>query len=130
MDPAGIAAAAQQLAQSFGRLLDAAADYGRGMVDQVAAAAEAERRFRIRQLICVGAMATLVFLGVLFAGVAVVSAFWDTHRVVATASVAAGYLLLAAVAGWMYWSSRRQPAEGWMGQVATLLIAEYLRRRR
>ncbi len=49
--------------------------------------------------LAVGAMLVLVFanLALLFAGVVIIAAFWDTHRVASVASVAAGFGALAVV---------------------------------
>jgi uncharacterized membrane protein YqjE len=40
----------------------------------------------------------LASLGLLFAALTIVASYWDTHRVAATALVAAGFLLLAGAA--------------------------------
>lgn len=130
MDPAGIAGAAQQLTQSLARLVELAADYGRGMLERAEAEIAAERRYRIRQACCIGALVVLVPLGLLFAGVAVLITFWDTHRVAAAFAVAGGYMLLAAVAALLMRSRRPRPASGLVGLVATAAVAELVRRRR
>jgi uncharacterized membrane protein YqjE len=44
-----------------------------------------------------------------FIGVLVIVAFWDTHRIVAAASVLAGYAFIAVIVAWMArstWQSR------------------------
>lgn len=130
MDAAGVAGAAQQLTQSLVRLLDMAADYGRGVLERAEAEIEAERRYRIRQACCIGALVMLVPLFLLFTGVAVLIAFWETHRVVAAFSVAGGFLLLAVVAALLMRSRRPRPLGGVVGLVATAAITELLRRRR
>lgn len=130
MDPAGVAGAAQQLTQSLVRMLDMAADYGRGMLERAEAEIAAERRYRIRQACCIGALVMLVPLVLVFTGVAVLIAFWETHRVVAAFAVAGGYLLLAVVAALLMRSRRPRPLNGLVGLAATAAITELLRRRR
>lgn len=55
---------------------------------------------RAAELAVWGAVAVLAAGGgVLFAGFAIIVAFWDTHRVLAAVLVTSAYFLLAAVAG-------------------------------
>lgn len=130
MDAAGAAGTAQQLAQSVARLFDMAADYGRGMLERAEAEIAAEKRYRIRQACCIGALAILVPLTLLFTGVAVLIAFWETHRVAAAFAVAGGYLLLAGMAVLLMRTRRPRPANGLVGLAAAAVITELLRRRR
>jgi uncharacterized membrane protein YqjE len=61
---------------------------------------ELEQELRRIVGMLVGAMVVLALasLGLLFAALTIVASFWDTHRVAATALVAAGFLLLAGAA--------------------------------
>lgn len=55
---------------------------------------------RAAELVVWGAVAVLAAGGgVLFAGLAIIFAFWDTHRILAAVLVTAGYFVLAAAAG-------------------------------
>ncbi|MDQ2639623.1 MAG: hypothetical protein M3Y79_03445 [Pseudomonadota bacterium] len=130
MDAAGVAGAAQQLTQSLARLMEMAADYGRGMLESAEAQIAAEKRYRIRQACCIGALVILVPLALMFIGVAVLIAFWDTHRVAAAFAVAGGYVLLAAVAALVLGMRRPPRANGLVGLAAAAVITELLRRRR
>jgi len=130
MDAAGVAGAAQQLTQSLARLMEMAADYGRGMLERAEAQIAAEKRYRIRQACCIGALVILVPLALMFIGVAVLIAFWDTQRVAAAFAVAGGYVLLAAVAALVLGMRRPPRANGLVELAAAAVIAELLRRRR
>lgn len=122
---------ARAFAQSVAKLVDTAADVGRAGLQQVSTAVREERKQRIRQVIAAGALLILLLLGVLFAGVAVLAAFWDTHPVLAASLVAAACLLLAAVAGALLWASLQRPSSPGdvMGQLVSL-IADYRRPQR
>lgn len=130
MDAAGVAGAAQQLTQSLARLMEMAADYGRSMLERAEAEIAAEKRYRIRQACCIGALVILVPLALAFIGVAVLIAFWDTHRVAAAFAVAGGYMLLAAAAALVLGMRRPPGTNGLVGLAAAAVIAELLRRRR
>ncbi len=59
-----------------------------------------EELHRTAGLVVWGAVAVLAAGGgVLFAGLAIIFAFWDTHRVLAAVLVTVAYFVLAAVAG-------------------------------
>lgn len=130
MDPSGVTGAAQQLAQSLARLVDMAADYGRDMLERAEAQIAAERRYRVRQICCIGALLLLVPLGLLFTGVAVIVTFWDSHRVAAAFGVAGAYFLLAVVAVLLMRSRKPRPASSLVGLMATAAVSELVRRRR
>jgi uncharacterized membrane protein YqjE len=58
-----------------------------------------EELHRTATLVVWGAVAVLAAGGgVLFAGLAIIFAFWDTHRILAAVLVTLGYFVLAAVA--------------------------------
>lgn len=63
-------------------------------------------------LVMGGVSLVLAVIAMTFAGITVIAAFWDTHRVAATSGVALGYLLLAiAVAAHarVRWTTRPAP---------------------
>ena len=110
-----IGEAAGQLSCSVARLAQTASNYAHARLEQAENAIDTEGRRRLWLLVSAGAVLLWVSTGVLFAGLAIVAAFWDTHRVLATAAVAAGFLVLAALAGWMLrakWRQRPSVIEG------------------
>jgi threonine/homoserine/homoserine lactone efflux protein len=114
-----VAQAARNLADSLARLKQDAVNFGVGKIEGARHSAEAEVRRRI--VVVAGACAALLFivLAIVFAGVAVILAFADTHPALAAAGVAVGYLLLAGLAAWlMARAHRRRPKA--LGQVASL----------
>lgn len=116
---ADVAQAARNLADSLARLKDDAVGFGRGKIEDAHHSAQAEVRRRI--IMVAGACAALLFvvLAIVFAGVAVILAFADTHPALAAAGVTLAYLLLAGLAVWMMVRAhRRRPRT--MGQVASL----------
>lgn len=126
-----VAAAARQLSLSLAVLRDSVTGYARQKLDALGGSVEMERRRRLRVVASAVALAVLSGFALLFTGVAVIAAFWDTHRVIAAVSVAGGFLVLSAVAGWALWANRRrQPtAFDWLAQLVAL-FAEYRRLRR
>lgn len=126
-----IAQAARQLSQSLSGLVESVAGYAQSGLDRLGGSLEAERRRRMRMLGSAVALIVLLWFGLLFAGLAVVAVFWETHRVIAIAAVAGGFFALAAVAGGVLWSTRRrQPSPyDWLAQLVSL-FAEYRRLRR
>lgn len=90
--------AAGNLSCSVARLAQTASNFARARLDQAEATVETEARRRLWLLVSAGASLLWLSTGALFAGLAVVAAFWDTHRVLATASVAAGFFALALLA--------------------------------
>jgi uncharacterized membrane protein YqjE len=80
---------------------------------------ELEQELRRIVGLLVGAMVVLALasLGLLFAALTIVASAWESHRVAATASVAAGFVMLAAVA---YFVTARR------GQRTTPLLAATL----
>lgn len=124
----GIAEAAANLSHSLARLADSSAAYVRAQVDQAGRGLLAERRRRVWML--AGAAAAVLWLGVasLFAGLAIVAAFRDTHPALAAAWVAGGFLALAAIAVWILWltACRRPSSQDWISRLV-FLFAEYRR---
>ncbi|HEY1724347.1 MAG TPA: phage holin family protein [Steroidobacteraceae bacterium] len=52
-------------------------------------------------LVLWGAIAVLAaFMGLLFGGLALIFAFWDTHRILVAVLLMVGFLLLATLAAW------------------------------
>lgn len=124
----GFAEAANNLSRSLAQLAGTTAQYVRSGVERAEFRLLAERRRRVGILL--SAVAVFLWLGVasLFAGFAIITAFWDTHRVLATAAVAGGFLALAAIAAWTFWwmACRRASAEDWITRLI-FMFAEYRR---
>lgn len=105
-----IAEAASQLSQSVARLAGSTADYLGARLDQLDSAIQAERRRWLWLL--AGTAATLLLFGAaaLFAGLAIVLAYGESSPALASALVAAAFLLLAIIAGLLLWQRGRRPA--------------------
>lgn len=116
---ADVAQAARNLADSLARLKNDALGFGLGKLEDARDCARAE--VRRRTIVAVGACAAVLFtvLAIVFAGVAVILAFADTHPALAATGVAVGYLLFAALAaGMMVRAHRRRPKT--LGRMASL----------
>ena len=88
----------RQLIASVSALLATAIGIGRTRLELLTVEFR-EELHRTAGLLVWGAVAVLAAGGgVLFAGLAIIFAFWDTHRVLAAVLVTAGYFALAAVA--------------------------------
>jgi uncharacterized membrane protein YqjE len=89
----------QRLLDSLGSLLATAIGIGRTRLELLSVELQ-EELHRVTGLLA-WALIGLLAAGwaLLFAGLAIVLAFWDTHRVLAAAAVMAAYAALAAVAG-------------------------------
>lgn len=124
--------AAHRLGQSLGTLLDSASGFARAGLDAAGSGIRAGRRRRMTILISGGCLLFLLFLAALFAGFAVIAAFWETHRVLAISAVAGGYLLMAGMAGAILWANlrRRPTAIDWAAQLVPLVVAFWRQRRR
>lgn len=118
--PPEIREAAGNLGRSLAQLAESTAAYVGGRVEEADNALRAEQRRWLWMALSAGAALLWLGAATLFAGFAIIAACWDSHRVLATTAVAAGFLLLAAVAGWMFWRNahRRAPAAarvaGWL----------------
>jgi len=89
----------RQLIGSVSGLLATAIGIGRTRLELLSVELR-EELHRTAGLVIWGAVAVLAAAGgVLFAGLAIIFAFWDTHRTVAAVLVTAAYFGLAAVAG-------------------------------
>lgn len=89
----------RQLIGSVSGLLATAIGIGRTRLELLSVEIR-EELHRVAGLVVWGAVAVLAAGGgVLFAGLAVIFAFWDTHRILASVLVTAGYFVLAAAAG-------------------------------
>jgi uncharacterized membrane protein YqjE len=107
--------AAGQLSCSVARLAQTASQYAHARLEQAEDAVTAEARRRLWLLVSAGAALLWLSTAALFAGFAIVAAFWETHRALAAAAVAAGFLVLAILAGWMLrakWRQRPSLIEG------------------
>ena len=119
-----VARATRNLADSLARLKQTTASYGRGRLDELRTSADAEVRRRVTVLVCACAALVLLYFAVLFAGVAVIIAFHQTHPALAAGGVALAFLLLAGLSVWLMARAhrRRTPAAGWvMSLLATVL---------
>ncbi|MBL8202395.1 MAG: phage holin family protein [Chromatiales bacterium] len=89
----------RQLIGSVSALLATAIGIGRTRLELLTVELREELN-RTAGLLVWGAVAVLAAGGgVLFAGLAIIFAFWDTHRILAAGLVTLGYFVLAAVAG-------------------------------
>lgn len=104
----GVADALGSLSASIARLAQSASCYAQSRLNEADELVRIEaRRCLIVLLSACGLMLWFSF-AVLFAGLAVVAAYWDTHRVLASALVATGFLLIAAMSGWLLLRKWRQ----------------------
>jgi uncharacterized membrane protein YqjE len=129
-DEPDCAQAAGNLSRSLERLAATARAYARSQLDRAADSMQAEKK---RWLwIMASSLALLLWLsiGAVFAGVAIVVACWETHRVLAAAAVAAGFFVLAGVAAWVLcrkWRQRPTAFEWIAGLLA--MVVDYRRPR-
>jgi uncharacterized membrane protein YqjE len=126
--PPDVAEAAANLSQSLAQLAKTAAGYVGARVEQADHALARDARRRMWMVLA--AMALLLWLATatLFTGVAIIIAFWDTHRVIAAVSVAAGFFVLAgAAAGVLYLQWRRRSSTSQWLVRALALFGEYRR---
>ncbi len=122
--------AAGNLSRSLHRLAETAKAYARSQLDRAADGMQAEKKRRMWMVFSAAAMLLWLNIGLMFAGVAIVMAFRETHPVLATSLVATGFFVLAGVATWVLCRKLRQrpTAFEWIaGILATL--AEYRRPR-
>lgn len=90
-----------------------------------------EELHRTAGLLVWGCVAVLAAgAGVLFAGLAVIFAFWDTHRILAAVLVTAGFFVLAAIAALLVWSRLRSRPPFLQATLAELARDEDQLRRR
>jgi uncharacterized membrane protein YqjE len=88
----------RQLIDSVSGLLATAIDIGRTRLELLTIELR-EELHRTAGLLVLGAVAVLAAAaGVLFAGLAIIFAFWDTHRILAAVLVTTGFFGLAVVA--------------------------------
>lgn len=129
-DGLGVADAARNLSRSLAQLLQTAVDEGLFRLEQLGSAVAAERRHLVRQVLLAIGLVLLLLLGAIFTGLAIIAAFWDTHRIAAMAAVAGGYLLLAVIAGLLLWRGAHRKAEpaDWASLVVGLLAGARMRR--
>ncbi len=98
-DASGRPGPLRQLIGSVSGLLATAIGIGRTRLELLSVEIR-EELHRVAGLVVWGAVAVLAAGGgVLFAGLAVIFAFWDTHRILASVLVTASYFALAAAAG-------------------------------
>ena len=69
----------------------------------------AEEQLRLTRLALVSGLAVFFFaLGIIFLTLLVIVLFWDSHRILVVGAVAAIYLTLSAVFGWMVYERARE----------------------
>ena len=107
-EPPDFAEAFANLSRSVTRLAESTSAYTRARLGQAADTMQSESRRRMWLVLSAAAMLLWLTIGVVFAGVAIIAAFWDTHRVIASCSVAAGFFVLAGVAAWVLRRKWRQ----------------------
>jgi uncharacterized membrane protein YqjE len=120
-----VAEAARNLSHSLAQLAETTKDYVRTQVGRADGAMHAESRRRLWLVLSAGAMLVALCIGALFAGAAIVIAWWDSHRVLSTALVAIGYLVLAGAAALVFhYQWRRRPSVmDWLAQIPALIGA-------
>lgn len=97
----------RQLIASLSGLLATAIGIGRTRLELLSVELREELN-RAAELAVWGAVAVLAAGGgLLFAGLAIIFVFWDTHRVLAAVLVTASYFLIALLAGLAVWSRLR-----------------------
>lgn len=104
----GMADAAGNLTASIARLAQTTASYTRARLDEADDLLQTETRRQLTVLLSACGLILWLSSALLFAGVAVIAACWDTNRVLASAAVAVGYLFIAAAAGWLLLLKCRQ----------------------
>ena len=111
----------RQLIASVSGLLATAIDIGRTRLELLTVEVR-EELHRTAGLLVLGLVGVLAAsAGVLFAGLAVIFAFWDTHRVLAAVLVTGGFFALGAVAALQLRSrlrSRPRFLEGTLAELA------------
>jgi uncharacterized membrane protein YqjE len=109
------------LIASVSGLLATAIDIGRTRLELLTVEVR-EELHRMAGLLVLGLVALLAAsAGVLFAGLAVIFAFWDTHRILAAVLVTGGFFALGAVAALQFRSrlrSRPRFLEGTLAELA------------
>jgi uncharacterized membrane protein YqjE len=130
-DDTGVGQAARNLSESLARLMTIATMYGRDRLDTVKDSLEAERQQRTALVCSAAGLFLLLGLGSLFAGIAVILAFWSTHPAWAAALVAGVFLILAGAVAWYMSRLRRQVPSTfvWLASLVAL-SAQYLRAKR
>ena len=89
---------AGQLLASLRGLVATAIETGRTRLELLTVEVQ-EELHRTARMLLLGLIAVLAAsAGVLFAGLTVIFAFWDTHRILASALVTGAFLLVAAIA--------------------------------
>lgn len=97
----------RQLIASVSGLLATALEIGRTRLELLTVELR-EEVHRTAELVVLGLAALLAAAaGVLFSGLAIIFAFWDTHRILASVLVTLGFFALAAVAALLLWSRLR-----------------------
>jgi uncharacterized membrane protein YqjE len=104
----GIAETLGSLSASIARLAQTASSYAQTRLSEADELVRIETRRRLNVLLSACGLMLGFSSALLFAGLAVVAAFWDTHRVLASALVASAFLLFAAVCGWLLLLKWRQ----------------------
>jgi uncharacterized membrane protein YqjE len=97
----------RQLIASVSGLLATALEIGRTRLELLTVELR-EEVHRTAELLVLGLAAVLAAAaGILFSGLAIIFAFWDTHRILASVLVTLGFFALAAVTALLLWSRLR-----------------------
>lgn len=100
--------AVENLSASVSRLAQSASSYAQAKLNDAGELIQTETRRRMTVLFSACALLLWFSTALLFAGVAIVTAFWESHRVLASSAVAGGFLILAAIAAWVMADKMRQ----------------------
>jgi uncharacterized membrane protein YqjE len=125
-----VAEAASDLSRSVSRLAQTACSLVHARLDDADDVINAESRRRLWLLISLGGLLLCSSAAALFTGVAIIAAYWDTHRVLATAGVAAGFLVFAVVAALVLRAKWRQRPSllDWLLRLYSILAGQQQRR--
>lgn len=89
----------RQLIASVSGLMATALDIGRTRLELLTVELREEVHRTAEQLVLGLAAVLAAAAGVLFAGLAIIFAFWDTHRILAAVLVTMGFFAVAAITG-------------------------------
>lgn len=106
--PSGIGRLFDMLRQSAQRAADAAVGAVRAQASEVLDSYRAELRRAISVYLLCRAVLLFVWSAAVCATVALLSVWWQTHRLAASLWAAAGFLLLAAIAALIVWRLTRR----------------------
>lgn len=110
--PSGFARLFDMLRQTAQRAADAAVGAVRAQANEVLDAYRAELRRAVSVYLLCRAVLLFIWSAAVFAAIALLSVWWESHRAAASLWVAAGFLLLAAGSATAVWglTRRRRPS--------------------